>query len=276
MLIDPISAGIGVISAGLGIGQSFAGSQAARQDYINQKALSDATGRFNSWQANRNAQITDLNNQYQFWAQRVQYGQDLAYVNQMRNYDLSMEIAQAKKVSDTRAAAGANYAINSQALSEKFREEGMARAVGMQQYHYRVLQQSAAFQNAANEGQSTDRIVRDFARQEGDYVTLQNINQGLSERQYNREQLSRITNYLSQYNSQAFYKAAQRMDPVMPFAPLPTLVMAPGPSMVGAAPGNAGMWLGAGSAVLGGVNSYFSSAASINRSAASSPSVGVA
>jgi hypothetical protein len=268
MVLDPISLGIGVISAGLGVGQSIAGNQAAKQDYANQKALSDATGRFNSWQANQNARMTDLNNQYQYWSQKVQYNQDLAYVNQMRNYDLSMEIAQAKKVGDTRAAAGADYAINSQALAQKFQEEGMARAVGMQQYQYRVLQQSAAFQNAASEGQSSDRIVRDFARQEDDYQTLQQINQGLSERQYNRDQLSRITNYLSQYNSQDFYKAAQRMDPVMPFAPLPTLVMPPGPSMTGAAPGNAGMWLGAGTAVLGGVNSYFSSAASIKKAVA--------
>ena len=119
MAIDPISLGVGVVSAGMGIGQSIAGNQAAKQSYAEQKALSDATSRFNSWQANQNARLTDLNNQYQYWAQKVQYNQDLAYVNQMRNYDLSMEIAQAKKVGDTCAAAGADYAINSQALARE-------------------------------------------------------------------------------------------------------------------------------------------------------------
>ena len=263
MIIDPVSAVVGGVSAIGGIFQSIAADKAKKQDYLNQKAYSDATATFNRWQATQNAKASDLNAQYSYWAQTLEYNQGLAYTNQMRNYDLSQEIAQAQKVGETRAGAGADYVTNAQALSEKFREEGMARAVGMQQYQYRVLQQSAAFQAAMGEGASSDRIVNNFARQAGDYQTLQAINEGLSKRQYNRDQLSRITNYLSQYNSQAFYEAQDRMDPIAPFAPLPTLVSPPPPSMSGGAPGNAGLGLGIGTAMLGGFNSMVSTATAI-------------
>ena len=263
MIIDPVSAVVGGVSAIGGIFQSIAGNQAQKQDYVNQKALSDATSTFNRWQATQNAKASNLNAQYSYWAQTVEYNQGLAYTNQMRNYDLSQEIAQAQKVGETRAAAGTDYIVNAQALSDKFQEEGMARAVGMQQYQYRLLQQSSAFQAAMGEGASSDRIVNNFARQAGDYQTLQSINEGLSKRQYSRDQLSRITSYLSQYNSQSFYEAQDRMDPIAPFAPLPTLVSPPPPSMSGGAPGNAGLGIGIGTAILGGANAYLSTASAI-------------
>ena len=113
------------------------------------------------------------------------------------------------------------------------------------------------------EGASSDRIVNNFARQAGDYQTLQSINEGLSKRQYSRDQLSRVTNYLSQYNSQAFYEAQDRWDPIAPYPPLPTLVAPPPPSMVGGAPGNAGLGIGIGTAILGGANAYLNTASAI-------------
>ena len=262
-MLDPVSLAVGGVSAIGGIFQSIAANNAAKQDYINQKAFSNATAQFNQWQATQNAKVSDLNSQYSYWAQTLEYNHGLAYTNQMRNYDLSQEIAQAQKVGETRAAAGTDYLVNAQALADKFAEEGMSRAVGMQQYQYRLLQQSSAFQAAMGEGKSSDRIVNDFARQAGDYQTLQAINEGLSKRQYSRDQLSRLTNYLSQYNSQQFYEAQQRMDPIAPFAPLPTLVAPPPPSMTGAAPGNAGLGLGIGTAILGGANAYLSTASAI-------------
>ena len=187
MIIDPVSAVVGGVSAIGGIFQSIAGNQAAKQDYLNQKAYSDATSTFNRWQATQNAKASDLNSQFSYWAATTEYNHNLAYANQMCTYDLSQEIAQAQKVGETRAAAGADYIVNAQALSDKFQEEGMAHAVGMQQYQYRVLQQSAAFQAAMGEGASSDRIVNNFARQSGDYQTLQAINEGLSKRQYTQQ-----------------------------------------------------------------------------------------
>jgi hypothetical protein len=264
VIIDPISAGVGVVSAGLGIFQSIAGNSAAKQDYLNQQAFQNATSKFNAWQAGMNARMQDLNSQYSYWAETVNYNQQLAYTSQLRSYDLAQEIAQAEKVAQTRVGAGVDYLVGSQALSERFAEEGMARAVGMQQYTYRVLQQSAAFQAMAGEGKSTDRIVANFARQAGDYNTLQEINSKLAERQYTRQQLSQITDYLSKYNSQQFYEAQQRMDPIMPFPPLPTMVMPPPPSMKGGAP-QSNTLLNVGSAVMGGVNTYLSTAAAIKK-----------
>ena len=264
MIIDPISAGVGVLSAGLGIFQGIMGDAAAKQDYVNQTAYADATAKFNQWQSGLNAKASNLNSQYSYWAETVNYNQQLAYTNQLRNYDLSQELAQAEKVRATRTAAGTNFIASSEALSQKFAEEGMSRAVGMQQYMYRVMQQSSAFQAAMGEGQSSDRIVNNFARQAGDMQTLQAINQKLSERQYNRDQLGRITEYLSQYNSQQFYKAAQRQDPIAPFPPLPSMMQPPPPSMRGAAPSsNTGLHIASG--LLGGANAYLGTAAAIKK-----------
>jgi hypothetical protein len=264
VIIDPISAVVGGVSAGLGVLQGMAGDAARQQDYVNQTAYQNATSKFNRWQAGLNAQIQDLNSQYGYWAETVNFNQQLAYTSQLRSYDLAQEIAQADRVAQTRTGAGTDYLVNSQALSERFAEEGMARAVGMQQYTYRMLQQSSAFQAMAGEGNSTDRIVNNFARQAGDYETLQQINTKLAERQYTRQQLSQITDYLSKYNSQQFFEAQERMDPIMPFPPLPTMVMPPPPSMTGAAPQSNG-FLNVGSAVLGGFNTYLSTAAAIKK-----------
>lgn len=265
MIIDPISAGVAGVSTLLGVFQGVAQNRAQQQDYLNRTAYANASAKFNQWQAGLNQRTSNLNSQYSYWAETVNYNQQLAYTSQLRNYDLAMEIAQAEKVWETRAGAGTDYLVNSQALSDKFAEEGMSRAVGMQQYMYRAMQQSAAFQAQMTEGQSSDRIVNNFSRQVGDMQTLQAINQKLSERQYNRDQLGRITEYLSQYNSQRFFKAQTRMNPLAPFPPLPSLVTPPPPSMKGGAPSGTAAGLNIGSAVLGGVNTYINTATAIKK-----------
>lgn len=264
MVIDPVSAVVGGVSMLTGLAQSSANAKAQQQEYLNQTAFQNASTQFNRWQAGFNARMSNANAQYNYWAQTVNHNQELAYTKQLRNYDLAQEIAQAERVRDTRAGAQANYLVNSEALQQRFAEEGMQAAVGIQQAQYRVLQQSAAFQAMAAEGNSSDRIVNNYARQIGDYETLATINEGLRTRQYKRDQLSQITTYLSQYNSQDFYKAMERMDPIAPFAPLPALVTPAGPSMTGGAPGGMSA-LNIGTAVLGGVNSYLGTAAAIKQ-----------
>lgn len=264
MEIDPISAGVGILSGGLGIFQGLAQSAAEKQRYVNEVAFQNATSKFNKWQAGFNAKATDATAQFRYYTEVVNYNQQLAYTSQLRNYDLSQEIAQAKKVEETRVGAAVDYMVNSKALSDKFAEEGMARAVAAQQYLYRVMQQSSAFQAAAQEGASSDRIVNNFTRQVGDYETLQKINTDLSKRQYSRDQLSRVTQYLSQYNSQDFFKAQERWDPIAPYPPLSSMVMPPPPSMTGAAPsGNAGLNIATG--ILGGANAYMSTASALGK-----------
>jgi hypothetical protein len=243
----------GAANAGLGIFQGWASAQAQQQDYLNQKAYSEATAQFNRWQAGFNQKLNNENAQYDYWARTVNYNSELAYTGQLRNWDLSQEIAQAERVRDTRVAASTNFVVSSEALSQRFAEEGMQRAVGIQQAQYRMLQQSKAFQAMNTEGNSSDRIINDYTRQIGDYETLASINESLKKRQYSRDQLSQVAGYLSQYNSQDFLKVMDRVDPIAPFPPLPSLVTPPGPSMVGGAPGGLnGLQIGTG--IMGGIN----------------------
>jgi len=262
MIIDPISAVVGGLSMGLNLLGSSAAESAKQQDYVNQTAFQDASGEFNRWQAGMNAQMNNLNSQYGYWAETVNYNQQLAHTNQLRNYELAKELDQAKRVGEARTGAGTNYIVNSEAIQQALQERGMQEAVAMQQYTYRALQASASYAAMGQEGQSMDRHVANFARQAGDYSALQAIGQRLQERQYRRDQLSAITTYLNQYNSQQFYEKTPYMDPVAPFPPLPTMVAPAGPSMRGAAPTSNGL-LNAGTALLGGVNTYLSTASAV-------------
>jgi hypothetical protein len=264
MIIDPISAGLGIISGGLGIFQGIAGNQAQQQDYLNQSAFANANAAYARWQASMNARMQDTNNQFAFWQQTVSYNQDLAYVQSLRNFELAKSIEQAKVVAQTRTAAGANYIQQSEALNQQIQEKAMGDAVALQQYRMQVLRSSSAVQAMASEGRSVDRLVNDYARQEGDFSTLQQINQGLYSRQMQREKVAAVTQYLQNYNSQQFYTEQPYMDPIAPFPPLPTLIQPPPPSMTGGRPADMSGWNIA-TGVLGGFNTYFNSSANLSK-----------
>lgn len=260
--LDPVSLGVAAVSTGLSFLTANAQEQARQQEYLNQTAFQNATTQFNQWQAGFNADMQNLNNQYSYWATTVDYNQKLGYTQQLRNYEFAKEIDQASRVAQTRASAGAGYAVNAAAVQQQLQERGMQEAVAIQQFAYRALQSSAAFQASMQEGKSSDRYVANYSRQMGDYKTLKNIEQGLRDRQYNRDQLAQITRYLNEYNSQTFYEKQPYLDPVAPFPPLPTMVTPPPPSMTGSAPASMSS-LNAGTAVLGGVNAYLGTAAKI-------------
>lgn len=262
--IDPIGLAVGGASALFGIIQSSAADSARRQEQLNQTAYANATAGFNQWQASMNQQVNSLNEQYKYWADTVSYNQNLAYTSQLRNYEFAKELASAQRVIEARSGAGANYVLQAEAIQQQLQERGMQEAVAMQQVMYRGLQASAAYQASAQEGQSMDRYVNNFARQVGDYQTLQTINQQFQGRQYRREQLAAITNYLNQYNSQQFYEPTPYMDPVAPFPPLPSMVMPPPPSMQGGAAAST-MALGAGTSLFGGVNAYLDTASAVKK-----------
>lgn len=264
-MIDPISLGVGALQAGFGIIQSIAGGAAQQQDYLNQTAFSNATAQFNQWQAGLNSKTANLNNQYSYWRDTINHNQQLAYTNQLRNYEFSKELAQAQRVIEARVGAGTGYVVQAEAINQQLQERGMQEAVAMQQYRYRALQASSTYQAVAQEGATMDRFVANFARQVGDFHTLQAVNQQFQARQFKREQLAAVTQYLNQYNSQQFYEPTPYMDPVAPFPPLPTMVTPPPPSMRGAAPSSAGTVLGAGTAVLGGFNAAVTTAAAIKK-----------
>ena len=253
VVITPALA-LGVAQAGMGILQGFTGAQAQKQDYANQVAFQKVNGAFASWQAGFNAKATDANNQFQYWQQTVNYNQQLAYTNAQRNVELLKSVRQAEVVGKTRAAAGASYVQDSDALSQQMSEASMQEAVASQQYKWRVMQSSSAVQAMAMEGNSVDRLVNDYARQQGDYETLQNINEKIRTRQYSREQAGQVAQYLSRWNSQSFYDEQTFFDPIAPFAPLPTLIQPPPPSMTGGKPSGMAAALNIGTAVMGGIS----------------------
>ena len=257
-MIDPISIAFGAAQAGLGLLGAAAEGAAARQDHVNQVAFQNANTTFARWQAGFNARVADANAQYNYWQETVNYNQNLAYTNGLRNMELIKAARQAEIVGQTRAAAGSAYVRDAEALSQAIAEASMQDAVAMQQYQWRALQTRASVMAMTQEGRSVDRIVNDFARQQGDFETLQAINQRLQQRQYTREQAGQVAQYLSRWNSQQFYEEQPYIDPVAPFTPLPTLLQPPPPSMTGSGPSGAATALNIGSALLGGVRSAFS------------------
>ena len=245
------------ISGGLSLAQGIMGAQAQKQEYANQVAYKKASDEYARWSAGMQARQADTNNQYQYWQQTVNYNQSLVYTNQMRNFELSKAIVNADEIVRARSSSGAEFARNSQALSEQFAQASMADAVAMFQYQVQSVKSSSAIGASGQEGHSIDRRMNDYARQLGDMETLKRINQGFKERQYSREQAGAVSEYLNKYNSQQFYQRQEYMDPIAPFAPLVTLINPAGPSMVGGAPSMGTAMLGAGLGAIGaGFNTY--------------------
>ena len=151
-------------------------------------------------------QDQDLNNQYSYWGETLNYNQNNIYSKQLANYEFARELQQAERVLDNRVSASTNYALTSQALQAGLhgtRDAGSRGAAAVR--NTRALQASAAYQAAGQEGKSMDRYVRNFARQVGDQRAIQQMNAKLRTRQYTREQMSAIAKFMEQYNQQDFY-----------------------------------------------------------------------
>jgi hypothetical protein len=263
--MDPIVGGLilGGLNAGMGVFGAAQQNAAAKQDHINQLAFQNANAQFASWQAGFNRRVTDANAQHQYWQQTLGFNQQLAYVHSLRNYELTKAINQAEVVGQTRAAAGADFALQSQALSQQMAEASMSDAVAYQQYQVAALKARATTAAGGQEGNSVDRLINDYARQVGDFATIQEINRGLQLRQYNRAQTAQVTQYLSQYNSQQFYEEQPYLEPMAPFAPLPTLLTAPAPTFTGTGPSNAAGAINIASGFMGGVAAGFNTYTSL-------------
>lgn len=260
VVITPLIAGLatGGLNAGMGLFGAFSQRQAQEQEYLNQKVFNDANNRFSIWQAGFSSKVQDANKQHQFWQETVNYNQQLAFANSQRNVELLREADQAKVVGDTRVAAGANYVANSDAIAEQFAQAEMSAAVAQQQYTWRALSARASVQAMNTEGNSVDRIVNNYAFQLGDQMTLAAIESDWREKQYTSTQAGQVATYLNQWNSQTFYDKQQIFDPIAPFAPLPTLITPPPPSMQGAPPSNAAFAANIATGLIGGVSQGFS------------------
>ena len=253
--ITPTTLALG--QGALSLFQGMQGYQAQKQDYLNQVAQQKASDEFAGWTASNQARTQDLNNSYAYWQQQINYGQELNYAAQVRNFELSKSIQQAEVVFRTRASAGADYALGSQALTDAFAQQSMADALSAMQYQQQALRSAASAIAAMGEGQSVDRYMNDYARQVGDMNTMRSLNEKFRERQFTREQAGQVAQYLNRYNSQQLYEAQQVNDPIAPFAPLPTLVNPAGPSFTGSAPSATTAFLGSAlNATVSGMNTY--------------------
>ena len=243
--------------AALTFGQGMLGFQAKRQDYANQVAQQKASAEFAQWTATNQARTQNLNNSYSYWQEKVNYGQDLAYANQMRNFELAKSINQAEVVARTRASAGASFVQEAAALVDGFQQQSMADAVSLMQYKQQALRSQASLAASGREGANVDRYINDYARQVGDMATMQQINQQFRDRQFSREAAGQIATYLNRYNSQQLYEEQEVFDPIAPFPPLATLVNPAGPSFTGAAPSAATAFLGSAlNAAQAGMSTY--------------------
>jgi hypothetical protein len=266
-MIDPASLAIAAHNTAVNLIKGAQETAAAKQDYLNQSSFQQATNQFAQWQAGQNQRFSDANARYQFWGQQVQYQQQLGYVHQLQSFELAKQINQANVVRDTRAAAGAEFIGNSQAASDRLQEVAMQAAVAQQQYGWRTLQARASVQAMDAEGLSIDRLINNYAKQQGDYDTIAQINDRLQRNQFSREQTALVGRHLSQWNSQQFYTPTIYIEPLEPFAPMPALMQPAAPSMTGTGPSGGAAALRIGSALLGGVSTYMSSAAGIKKAA---------
>ena len=255
---DGIALGLGLLNGAMGAAGNSAKAAQDKQNYKDALAFQKASDKYAKWSAAINTKIANTSSRYRYWSELVNYNQNLSYVNQLRNVELTKAINQSKVVRETRTAAMSDYAVQAQALSEGVREQAMADAVSYYQYIHQGMKARSSVLASEREGQSIDRLVNDYARQMGDMQAIRNINEGFRNRQYTRQQAGQVANYLSKYNSQQFYQMQPYQDPIKPFAPLPTLTMPQPPSMTGAGPSQAATNLGYGNAILGGVNTGLS------------------
>ena len=242
--------GLGGARAGLNVFGAIAGNRAEQQQYLNDKAFQQANSVYAGWKTTMDQALGDANQQQAYWQQTVQYNQDLAYARSQRNVDLVRSINQADVVRQTREAAGANFILGSEAIQQQLAEQAMSDAVALQQYTVAALRNRASVRANGQVGASIDRVMNDFVRQEGDHRTITEINQGLRNRQYRREQAGAVAQYLSAYNSQQFYEAQPYLEPMAPFVPLPSLLQPAPPSMTGAAPSSGAGMLRVGTGLL--------------------------
>lgn len=270
VVITPLIGSLAMGGANALLGMLGAGQQqaAAQQDWLNQRAQQDANTQFAQWQAGFNQRLTDANQQHSYWQATLAHNQQLAYVNSLRNFELSRAIAQAEVVGQTRAAAGADFALQSQALSQQLVETSMADAVAYQQYQVAALKARSTVAASGQEGSSIDRLINDYARQQGDFAAIQQINEGLRNRQFSRAQTAQVTQYLSQYNSQQFYEQQPYLEPMAPFQPLPTLLMPAAPTFTGTGPSRSAGVLNGLTGLMGGVQAGLSTYGALSNIAA--------
>jgi len=247
--MDPITA-FSLVQGGLGFLQGQYAHAGQKQKYANDVAYKEAMDEYSGWAAELQAEQTNVNQNYSYWVEKLNYGQQVTHAYNLRAVELSKSIAQADSVAETRTAAGANYINKASAIQARHEQEAMSEAMAM--FHTKVqgLRNRASIGAlGANGVGMVDAMQRDVQRQVGNKATISQINQQFRDGQYTRDQAGAVAGYLKDFNSQDFYEVQEIMDPLPPFPPLPALIGAVPPSMVGSAPSSSAAFL---SSVAGG------------------------
>ena len=249
--MDPITA-FSLFQGGMGFLQGQYAGAAKRQQYANDVAYKEAMDEYSGWAAELQAKQTNINQDYAYWGERLNYGQQVSHAYNLRAVELSKSIAQADLVAETRTAAGANYINKASAIQARHEQEAMSEAMAMFHTKVQALRNRASIGAlGANGVGMVDALQRDQQRQVGNKATISQINQQFRDGQYTRDQAGAVAGYLKEFNSQEFYEVQEIMDPLPPFPPMPALVGAVPPSMVGSAPSSSAAFL---SSVAGGFN----------------------
>ena len=244
--------GLSLAQAGMGFLQGQYAHAAQKQKYANDVAYKEAMDEYSGWAAGMQAAQTNINQDYSYWVERLNYGQQVSHAYNLRAVELSKSIAQADLVAETRTAAGANYINKASAIQARHEQEAMSEAMAM--FHTKVqgLRNRASIGAlGANGVGMVDALQMDVQRQVGNKATISQINQKFRDGQYTRDQAGAVAGYLKDFNSQKFYEMQEIMDPLPSFPPIPALVGAVPPSMVGSAPSSSAAFL---SSVAGGFN----------------------
>ena len=106
--------------------QGALGYQAEKQQYLNNLTYKKATDEFSRWSSGMQAKQANLNNSYSYWQQKINYGQEVAYANSVRNFELGNAINSAEDTFRARSSSGAEYARNNAALSDGAGAAGVA------------------------------------------------------------------------------------------------------------------------------------------------------
>jgi hypothetical protein len=116
----------------------------------------------------------------------------------------------------------------------------MNDAVAFQQYQVAALKARSRVLASDQEGGSMDRLVNDYARQVGDYQTIQDINEGLRTRQYTREQAGAGGAVPEPIQlARASTSRSPTWSRLPPFACRCRHCLSPGPTMTGSGPSGA-------------------------------------
>jgi len=253
MAIEPVTGAL--ITGGLQFLGGMLGYGAQKQDYVNKVAYKKAQDEYSAWAASFQAKQANVNNQFQYFKDQVNWAQENNYVANLRNWELAKAIEQADVVTQTRIQAGAEYIQQSDALNAANAQQAMSDAMSL--YHYKLQGLRGAASAVAGGVGMVDRIQNDYANQVGNQSTILEINKLFREQQLSREQAGVVNQYLAQFNSQKQYQMQEFQDPLRPYPPLPTLVGAVPPSMVGGAPSATTAFLSSAIGAVGtGFNTY--------------------